>query len=134
MKKIISTIVIFNIFIFGSVIFAAQSVDFSPENQYLADYSVYKKIKPDNIKALKILRYTEAGISERDVSDKSEINAIYNSLKTIKILGETGLSCTDNTTIFSFKLNDDSKVSVEIECEWLVIKGKHYKFESLSNL
>ena len=75
------------------------------------------------------MRYTEAGTSEKIINKKAEIISIYNYLSNIKILDETNMSCTDNTTIYSFILDDGSKVSVEIECDWMVINGKNYRFE-----
>ena len=94
----------------------------------LFDYNDYNKITPENVKSLKIIRYTEGGAIEKDITDKEEINRICNYLGRIKITGETGMRCEDNTTIYSFVLKDNSKVSVEIECEWLVLKGRNYKF------
>lgn len=95
---------------------------------HLFDYSEYHKIKPDNIKYLEIVRYTEAGQSIKKVEDKAKINEIYTLLKHIVIFQEVNMSCTDNTTIYRFTLNDNSKVYIEIECNWLVIKGKSYAF------
>ena len=32
------------------------------------------------------------------------------------------------TTIYVFMLNDGSKASIEIECDWIVLNGKNYNF------
>ena len=99
----------------------------APEKKSLMEYQDYAKINPEKITSLRIIRYTEAGANEKIIKDKAEITGIYNSLKNIKILGETQMSCTDNTTIYSFELADGSKSSIEIECDWVVIEGKNYR-------
>jgi hypothetical protein len=97
--------------------------------RYLMDYPEYRKITPDNIESLSIIRYTEAGISERKVEDKDEIMQIYKFLRKIKILQETKWGCTDNTTMYSFVLKDGKKAVIEIECNWIVLRGRHYTFD-----
>ena len=77
---------------------------------------------------MKIIRYTESGISEKSIVDKILINQIYNYLSQIKLTNESKMGCTDNTTIYSFTLNDNSNITIEIECDWIVIEGKNYNF------
>ncbi|MCR5262194.1 MAG: hypothetical protein K6C94_10225 [Candidatus Gastranaerophilales bacterium] len=89
----------------------------------------YYKITPDNIKALKVLRYTEGGVSEKDIGDKKDIEKICRQFSRIQIAGESKMSCTDNTTIYAFTFNDGSKTSIELECNWAVINGKNYDLE-----
>ena len=101
------------------------------ETNYLMDLPEYKNVSADNILSLKIIRYTEAGAKEARIFDKAQISGIYNHLKRINILDESKMSCTDNTTIYSFFLKDGSKAAIEIECEWVVIKGKNYNFKLL---
>ncbi len=100
-----------------------------PPVTYLMDYPDYKKITLDNIKQLKVIRYTEAGAFEKKIEDKEEIAKIYDLLKQIILIDETKYSCTDNTTIYVFTLNDDSTSSIEIECNWIILKRKHYLFD-----
>ena len=95
---------------------------------YLMDYPKYKNITPDNIESMSVLRYTEAGVSEKKIEDKNEITAYYNFLKQITLSKETGQGCTDNTTIYRFQLKDGTNAYIEIECEWVVLDGKNYYF------
>ena len=95
---------------------------------YLMDNQEYKNVTLENIDSIDIVRYTEAGESRKKIDDKAEINQIYNCLKSIKLLNETKFSCTDNTTIYYFNLKNGSKVHIEIECNWVVFKGKNYRF------
>ena len=126
MKKIF--LVLFLMVISANCMFAKTEAPQVLKHTRLFDYNDYNKITPENVKSLKIIRYTEGGAIEKDITDKEEINRICNYLGRIKITGETGMRCEDNTTIYSFVLKDNSKVSVEIECEWLVLKGRNYKF------
>ena len=108
----------------------------SPAKKYsqavhLLDCEEYKNLTSQNIKSLKIIRYTEAGISEFKIDDKEKINQILDYLNRIFISDESKMSCEDNTTIYSFDLKDKTKVSVEIECNWVKIKGKSYNFKVL---
>lgn len=103
------------------------------KNLPLFEYQDYQKIYPENIKSLKIIRYTEGGADEKEIKDHEQINQIYNYLSKIKLLDKSGMSCTDNTTVYSFTLMDNSKASVEIECNWVVIKGKNYNFTTDKN-
>lgn len=127
MNKITLLIIIVFLFIGGSS-FAKEHIAKNSARVYLLSLPNYKNLNPDNIKSLKIIRYTEGGVSEKLTKNKIEISEIYNFLKQVVLLGETNFSCTDNTTIYVFELNNNSKISVEIECEWVVIKGKNYKF------
>ena len=135
MKKIFLISVLTSILNFSGLSVKADIIAPTPNivpAHYLMDYPEYRKIKPDNIKSLKILRYTEAGITERNIEEKAEILELYNYLKKIRLLRETKYGCTDNTTIFAFELNNGSKAYIEIECEWIVMKDKHYYFDTSS--
>ena len=39
------------------------------------------------------------------------------------------MGCDDNTTVYSFVLRDNTKVSIEVECDWIVLEGKNYNFK-----
>ena len=128
MKKIIFILIFAVIFTINSVC-AETDFEQTLNNIRLMDYGDYKNISLKNIKSLKIIRYTEAGVSEKTVDDKNAINQIYNYLSRIIISDEAKMGCTDNTIIYLFTLKNNKKVSVEIECEWIVIKGKNYNFK-----
>ena len=98
---------------------------------FLLDKPQYSKIRPDNIKSVNIIKYTEAGASETKIDDIEQINQIYYYLKSIVLSGQTTYGCTDNTTVYSIFFKDDTNTSIEIECEWIVIDGKHYKYRIL---
>ncbi len=125
MKKVIFILILTILFPL-SIVYAENKI---AHEQHLLSYKEYKNITPDNIKSLKIIRYTEGGAEETPIKSKDEITQIYNFLNQIKITDETKMSCTDNTTLYSFILKDDSKITIEIECNWIVIKNKNYLFK-----
>ena len=127
MKKIIFVLLIITLtFVFiRTKTYAYMYVPRKP----LLEQPQYKKVTLDNIKSIKILRYTEGGVSDKDITDKTEIEQLYKYLKQIDIHSETKWGCTDNTTIYVFNLSDGSKETIEIECNWVVFNGKHYLFE-----
>ncbi len=135
MKKIffaIFLIIILTVILVPKNLYTKADITSNPNPSYLMDYPEYKNLTLNNIKSLRIIRFTEGGVNEKKVEDKVQIGKIYNFLKQIKILSLSNMSCTDNTTIYSFILNDGSKASIEIECDWIVIKGKNYNFTTSS--
>lgn len=97
----------------------------SDESTSLMDYGDYKNITEDNIKQIEIIKYTEAG-SNTTLVDENSIISVYNKLKKMKIGRKTEMSCDDNTTIYVFTLTDETKLSLEIECDWVVIDNVKY--------
>lgn len=97
----------------------------SDESTSLMDYGDYKNITEDNIKQIEIIKYTEAGVNTTLV-DENSIIRVYNKLKKMKIGRKTEMSCDDNTTIYVFTLADETKLSLEIECDWVVIDNIKY--------
>lgn len=97
----------------------------SDESTSLMDYGDYKNITEDNIKQIEIIKYTEAGVNTTLV-DENSIISVYNKLKKMKIGRKTEMSCDDNTTIYVFTLTDETKLSLEIECDWVVIDNVKY--------
>lgn len=97
----------------------------SDESTSLMDYGDYKNITEDNIKQIEIIKYTEAGVNTTLV-DENSIISVYKKLKKMKIGRKTNMSCDDNTTIYVFTLTDETKLSLEIECDWVVIDNVKY--------
>ena len=97
----------------------------SDESTSLMDYGDYKNITEDNIKQIEIIKYTEAG-SNTTLVDENSIIGVYNKLKKMKIGRKTDMACDDNTTIYVFTLTDETKLSLEIECDWVVIDNIKY--------
>ena len=97
----------------------------SDESTSLMDYGDYKNVTKDNIKQIEIIKYTEAGVNTTLV-DENSIISVYNKLKKMKIGRKTEMSCDDNTTIYVFTLTDETKLSLEIECDWVVIDNIRY--------
>ena len=97
----------------------------SDESTSLMDYGDYKNVTKDNIKQIEIIKYTEAGVNTTLV-DENSIISVYNKLKKMKIGRKTEMSCDDNTTIYVFTLTDETKLSLEIECDWVVIDNIKY--------
>jgi hypothetical protein len=96
------------------------------ERTYLLDYGDYAKIKEDNIKEIKITKYTVAG-SDSTYVNEDFIKNVYNNFKKIKIGDKTNMTCEDNTTVYTFVLTDNSEITIEKECDWLVIGKERYK-------
>ena len=92
----------------------------------LLDYEEYTKIRLDNIKSVEVIKYTEAGDKTEVIEDKTEISRTYNKLKDKTIRRKSDMITTDNTTIYRFTLNDDTKISIEIEADCVVINGDRY--------
>ncbi len=92
----------------------------------LMEYEEYKVITPDNIQKIDINRYTEGGNSVTTLDKQEDIQSTYNSLSKIKIGKETEQACEDNTTGYVFTLKDGKTISIQIECDWVIIKNKHY--------
>ena len=97
----------------------------SDESTSLMDYGDYKNITEDSIKQIEIIKYTEAGVNTTLVVENSIIS-VYNKLKKMKIGRKTEMSCDDNTTIYVLTLADETKLSLEIECDWVVIDNIKY--------
>ena len=97
----------------------------SDESTSLMDYGDYKNVTKDNIKQIEIIKYTEAG-SNTTLVDENSIIGVYNKLKKMKIGRKTDMFCDNNTTIYVFTLTDETKLSLEIECDWVVIDNIRY--------
>ena len=96
------------------------------EGKTLMELDHFNSVKVDNISSVLITRYTEGGDDYEEITDESEIAGIYNRLNSRKVGEKTEQACEDNTTVYIFNLVDDSTVSVEIECSWVVIGNERY--------
>ncbi len=92
----------------------------------LLEFGDFKNIKLDKIINVEKIRYTVAGGDRETITDSEEISNLYNLLSKVKLVEETDMACEDNTTIYIFNLDDDTKVSVEFECDWVIVKNKRY--------
>ena len=88
--------------------------------------SKYKGLELDKVKSLEVIKYSEGGSEENTYTDEEQILELYNSLDSMKVGEEIHQSCDDNTTIYNFMMKDGNKISVVLECEWVVINGKKY--------
>ena len=95
------------------------------ENVLLIELDEYKNLDLEKVNQIIQRRYTEGGMDEKTITSKTEIENIYNAVTSIKVGEETGRACEDNTTVYIFD-QDDEKIKVEIECDWLVIGKKRY--------
>ena len=96
------------------------------ENTYVLDYEEYQKISLDTISSIGVLNYTEEGIKKETYTKKEDIEGIYDYWKEQKIGQEIPQRCEDNTTIYTFELKDKTKISIEKECDWIIINEKSY--------
>lgn len=128
MKKIIFVLFL-TLVLSGGFLFASANKSEPPEEYFLMKIFGYDRVKPENITSLQITRYTVGGADTKNIDDKTEIKEIYDYLSRIKVTNETGMRCEDNTTVFVFNLKDGSSVSLELECDWVVVKGKRFNIK-----
>lgn len=95
----------------------------------LMEYGDFKNIILDKIKSVTLIKYTVAGRDDEEITDKDRIQIIYNNLKKLRVGQETNRACEDNTEIYVFSMSDGKKISLEIECEWLVVGNKRYEIK-----
>lgn len=93
----------------------------------LFEMEEYKKIQLEKIKQINILSYTEGGSESVLEEDKDSIQKTYLSLSRIRVGKETNMACEDNTTVYVIQLEDETEISIEIECDWLVVGNERYK-------
>lgn len=108
---------------------SAQDAAKEPPGVLLLEYGDYQKIRMENIRSLRIIRFTEGGAHARIVEDRAQIKKIYDGLRQIRLMDETEMSAVDSTTVYVFTLDGGEKISIEFEGEWIVIGKKHYLFE-----
>lgn len=89
------------------------------------DLDIYNDIKIDEVKSVDVTKYTEGGDNRETYKEKEDIMSFYKMIGETKLGEETEQTCDDNTTVYTFNMNDD-KVSFEFECNWLVLDGKRY--------
>ena len=107
---------------------SAEAVENVPsaQNNHLLSQPKYAKLKPDEIKSASIMQLTVAGATEKKITDKAEILNLYNYVNSIELGKETDMRCTDNSTFYTFYLKDGTRLSVEKECDWIILGKKAY--------
>ena len=93
---------------------------------YLISKDEYKDLIKENIKSVSKISLTESGREEINYNEKEEIYQIYNYISNIKITTETKMAFDDNTNIYIFNMNNNKKITIEIECDWVLINNKRY--------
>lgn len=92
----------------------------------ILNHEYYKGLKLENILSIDELKYKESGLEEKTYTEKEDIERIYNYWKKKKLGKKTNMSCDDNTTIYIFKLEENVSLSIEQECDWVIINNKRY--------
>lgn len=95
----------------------------------LMEFQQFSEISVSNTESVTIIRYTVAGGSENNITNREEITDIYNKLNKYKVGETTNRACEDNTTVYKFNLVNNNSISIEIECDWLVIGKNRYTLE-----
>ena len=90
------------------------------------DHEYYKGLTLEDIVAVDVVFYGEGGEESKTYTDQEDIERIYNSWKNTKLGKETKQGCEDNTTVYIFKLKDNATISIEKECDWVIINNKRY--------
>ena len=131
MKKYLIIIILFLLVLIGILILnpkksTNRNKKVDNKTTYLFDNEYYKDLKLDNIKSIDVLKYTEGGLEEENYTDKEFITETYNYWKNTKLGEETNMSCEDNTIIYKFNMDDNSTITIEKECDWVIINDKRY--------
>ncbi len=92
----------------------------------LFEFIGQKDLDITNVDKIVLMRATEGGVDETDITDAQEIESYYNGLRKYKVSEETNRACEDNTTVYKFYMKDNTTFSIEIECSWLVYNNKRY--------
>lgn len=95
----------------------------------IMSHEKYKDIIIDDIESIEYIRYTEGGSDSRLIEDKEEIIKTYNYLNSKRIGKETDQACEDNTKVYKFNLSSSPSISIEIECDWIIIGNERYILE-----
>ena len=119
-KFLVSLIIIISLFVLIGCTYKKE------ETKTLKTLKYFRDITLNDIQKIEIIRYTEAGDNHKEETDINEITTTYNMISNIKVGKETDMVCEDNTTVYVFYLNSDKKISIEIECDWIILDGKRY--------
>lgn len=101
-----------------------------PEIKALTDFDEYKDLntRTDIIKVT-VRRFTVAGGHDEVYDSYEDIHRLQSSVSSIKLGKETQMACEDNTTVYIFETNTGKSISVEVECDWIIIGKKRYLIE-----
>jgi len=100
--------------------------DIIDESKLLSELDEFKIIDLDHVTSVKVVKVTIAGPESEEYKEKPSIESYYNKIGNIKIGQETKMSCEDNSTLYVFVMDDDSRVTFTIECDWLIVGNKRY--------
>lgn len=96
------------------------------DNNALLKNDNYRIIKNNNIKSIEVIKYKESGTDSKILEKEEEIIKIYNMLNKKYIGNKCYIHTDDNTIIYNFTLYDDTKVSIEIEGDCVIIENQRY--------
>lgn len=86
----------------------------------------YQEIKEEDIKSINIIKETKGEVENILQTDNKDIKKTIQTLKKYKVGKEVNKTCYDKRTIYLIELKSKKDISIEIECDWLVINGKRY--------
>lgn len=104
-----------------------NNIEDIPEIKALTDFDEYKDLntRTDIIKVT-VRRFTVAGGHDEVYDSYEDIHRLQSSVSSIKLVKETQMACEDNTTVYIFETNTGKSISVEVECDWIIIGKKRY--------
>ena len=126
-KKLIIALSIIVGVIFLGLFLSIKFIPVKVESKPIFSFLNEETLNVDDIESIKYVRYTEGGDNEVIYTSKKDIESLYNSVKNISIGKETNRACEDNTTVYVFNLKDETKLTIEIECDWIVVNNKRYE-------
>ena len=126
MKRTIFIPILIIVIIIIILLFATFS---SSDDNYIGlfEHENYKNLKVQDIGYIEELTYTVSGIDTIKYDDSTKIQNTFDELQRIKIGKISKQSCDDNTIIYNLHLKDDTTVSIEMECNFIIIDGISYE-------
>ncbi len=134
MKKIIYGVL--GVLLIAVIVFVFMNVDFKKvkpgipntriKNMSVLDHDYYKGLTLEDIVSVTIVKYSEGGADEKTYESEEDIKKYYYYWKKTKLGKQTTMSCDDNTTTYIFMLKDNASISIQKECDWVVINNERY--------
>lgn len=93
---------------------------------YVLNHDYYRGLTLENIISVEKVTLTASGEKRKHYKDPDKIRKIYSYWKTKKLGKKTNQSCDDNTTIYIFELKDNVSISIEQECNVVIINNERY--------
>ena len=100
------------------------------KNQFLLfEHEYYKDFDLEKVTKLMIKKATVGGMDTEEVTDKEEIKKTYEHWTHMVVGPKCSRACEDNTTIYTFVMEDGKEYTIERECDWVIINNERYYYQ-----